>query len=118
MAERNIVIVTGRCAKSKQCFGIRLERRAAKQWGANWAFALKEIEAKKEGYDKTRVRGTFVIEQGYPGCPHCRAAAFFLCECGKVGCHDGESKTVVCPWCGQEGILSGTIDSLDAGTDR
>lgn len=119
MAERNIVIVSNRCSRSKQGFGIRFERRNDKLWAATWAFGLKESAAKKEGYDKTRVKGSFVIEPEYPGCPHRRAKSFFLCgKCGHVACYDDESARVVCPWCARSGEIGGAIESLEAGTDR
>lgn len=119
MGERSIVIVTARCSKSKQCFGIRLERQAANEWAATWSFAMKEGVAKKEGYDKSRVSGAFALAPGYPGCPHCQGHGFFLCGgCGKVGCWNRESRSVICPWCSQTGELSGEIGNLEAGTDR
>lgn len=116
--ERNIVIVTGRCSCSKGGFGIRLERGPDNRWLATWSFALKESLAKREGYDKAQISGSFSLEPSYPGCPHCQGHGFFKCGCGKVACWNGESRTVTCPWCGQTGELGGEIDSLDAGTDR
>ena len=119
MTERAIVIVTGRCVKSKKCFGLRFERRPPKRWAATWSFALKESEAKKEGYDQTRISGSFVVEPSYPGCPHCGTMSFSLCgDCEKLACYDGESSRVVCPWCGEAGDIGSEIDALDAGMDR
>lgn len=115
---RDIVIVTGRCARAKQGFGIRFEGKGRSQWAATWAFPIKEAAARREGYDKTRIDGEFVTDPGFPGCPHCKANAFFLCGCGKLACWDGETRTVTCPWCNQRGELSGTITSLTAGGDR
>ena len=115
---RNIVIVTGRCSPSKQTFGIRFERRSANEWGATWAFSIKESVAKKEGYETTKMDGQFIFEDSFPGCPYCSARSFFLCGCGKLACWTGESRRVTCPWCGQPGELSGQITALDGGTDR
>lgn len=116
--ERNIVIVMSRCSRSKGGFGIRLEHQSSNQWLATWAFAIKEGIAKKEGYDKSPISGSFALQATYPGCPHCQATGFFKCSCGRVACWNQESRTVTCPWCGQSGELSGELTSLDAGTDR
>lgn len=118
MATRDIVIVMGRCSLSNQGFGIRFERRAANEWSATWSFGIKEYVAKKEGYEKAEITGTFVFDDAFPGCPHCSARSFFRCECGKLACWNGESPNFTCPWCGQSGELSGEVTSLDGGTDR
>ena len=117
--ERNIVIVMSRCSRSKAGFGIRIERKPNNQWLATWAFAIKEGIAKKEGYDKSQINGSFALEATYPGCPHCQGHGFFKCGgCGQVACWNGESRSVTCPCCGQSSELSGELSSLDAGTDR
>lgn len=118
MATRNIVIVMGRCSGSKQGYGIRFERKGLNQWAATWAFAIKEAAAKREGYEKTRMDGQFVLDDGFPGCSHCSARGFWLCSCGKLACWNGETRGVTCPWCGQSGELSGQITSLQGGGDR
>jgi len=115
---RNIVIAIGRCSRSKQGLGIRFERRGEDQWQATWSFAIKETIAKREGYAKTQMTGSFSVAESFPGCPHCSAPSFYRCGCGKLACWNGESRTVTCPWCGQTGELSGAITSLDGGTDR
>lgn len=118
MAERNIVIVMARCGQSKQSFGMRFERRNANRWLATWAFAIKDVAAKKEGYDQAEVSGAFGFDDSFPGCPHCGSHSFFKCSCGKVACSKGESKKVLCPWCDSSGELSGNVESLSAGGDR
>ena len=79
---------------------------------------MKEAVAKREGYDKSQISGSFAMEPAFPGCPHCQGRGFVKCGCGKVACWNGESQTVTCPWCGQCGQLGGQIESLDAGGDR
>src|SRR4051812_14852524 len=69
--QRNVVIIMCRCTRSKGGFGVRMERHAADQWIATWAFAIKDNVAKKEGYDQSQIRGSFAFESAYPGCPHC-----------------------------------------------
>jgi TerY-like protein len=118
MTTRNIVVVMSRCSRSKQGYGIRFERKAANQWVATWSFAVKDSVAKREGYEKAEMSGSFTLGDGFPGCPHCSAHGFFHCGCGKLGCWNGESRTVTCPWCAQHGELGGEITSLDGGTDR
>ena len=113
-----VVIVMARCSGSKQSFGIRFEEKARGQWAADWAFAVKETSASKEGYDRGKVTGNFWFDDGYPGCPYCRVRSIFRCGCGKVACWDGERRTVTCPWCNGAGELRGQIDALTAGTDR
>jgi hypothetical protein len=118
MTTRNIVIVMGRCSSSKRGFGIRFERKAADRWIATWSFGIKDSIAKKEGYEKTEMNGSFSFDDAFPGCPHCSAHGFFRCSCGRLACWNGESRVVTCPWCEQGGELSGEITSLDGGGDR
>jgi hypothetical protein len=118
MSTRNIVIVMARCSRSKQGFGIRLERREGDAWFATWAFAIKDAAAKREGYEKTRIDGRFWMDSAFPGCPYCSAHGFCGCGCGRLACWDGESRTVACPWCGRTAELTGEITSLDGAGDR
>lgn len=74
----NVSIVMAVCSKTKKHFGIRLEERSRKTWVATWAFPLKESAGKREGYDKTKITGTFYLDFTYPGCPHCEAKTFTL----------------------------------------
>ena len=118
MATRNVVIVMGRCSRSKQSFGIRFQRREPSQWAGTWAFAIKDQAAKKEGYEKTRVEGEFLFDPTFPGCPHCSSHAFFVCECGKLACMQSESRRVTCPWCNRTADVTGTATRMDGGGDR
>ena len=117
MADRRIVIVMGRCCRAKSGFGVRFERTSAAQWNATWAFGIKPEVARKEGYDKSKIDGSFQFDAAYPGCPHCRARSVFQCSCGKISCWNATSRTVTCPWCGITGELSGQIESMEAGGD-
>lgn len=119
MTERpHVEIVMGRCRHSKAGFGIRFESQGAGRWVADWAFAVKERSARKEGYDRGQIAGSFDFGPKYPGCPHCGAGGCFKCVCGKVSCYDNEARTVTCPWCGGSGVVSGEVRSLGAGRDR
>jgi len=114
----NVVIVMARCSRSRQGFGIRFEEKVRGRWIADWAFAIKETLARREGYDRGTISGAFGFDTSYPGCPHCRAPSIFQCVCGKVACWDGERRTATCPWCGATVELRGHIESLSAGRDR
>ena len=114
----DVVIIMARCSKQKRGFGIRLERIGKNQYVANWAFSIKEASAKREGYDSMTVKGAFATDTAYPGCPHCGAISIVKCGCNKVGCWDGESKFVTCPWCGKRGKVEGQIESLGVESDR
>jgi predicted RNA-binding Zn-ribbon protein involved in translation (DUF1610 family) len=114
----NVVIVISRCSPSRQSFGIRVEERLPGQWVGNWAFAIKEAVAKKEGYVSSEVRGSFEFDSEYPGCPHCGASSIFKCGmCNKIGCWDAEVRVVTCPWCGKTDELAGHIESFIVGGD-
>lgn len=115
---RNIVIVMGRCGQSKQSFGIRFEQRSGHEWAGTWAFAIKETAAKREGYEKTRMEGSFSFDAAFPGCPHCSSRSFFLCGCGKIACMRSEGHRVTCPWCGAIGEVGGAVTNMDGGGDR
>jgi hypothetical protein len=114
----NVVIVLAKCRKHKQPYGIRIEEKQPSVWLADWAFIIQENKARKEGYDRSEIQGTFGIDPAYPGCPYCHSPGFFKCGCGKVACWDGETPVVTCPWCNSKGKLTGAIDNLSAGGDR
>ncbi len=115
---RNVVIVMGRCGVTKQGFGIRFERHGTNQWGATWAFAIKDAVAKREGYEQTQIEGQFAFDDSFPGCPHCSTHSFFVCGCGKLSCMKAEGRRVTCPWCKRTGEVSGQVTSLYGGGDR
>lgn len=115
---RNIVIVAARCGQTAGGFGIRFERTGEAGWSATWAFALKESAARREGYDRSEIKGTIQLSPSYPGCPHCAKAAIVRCgNCGKVSCWDGEVRVVTCPWCKNQAELAGSITTLTSRND-
>ena len=116
MKGKEVVIVMARCQRNRQAFGIRFEQSGG-QWIGDWAFALKESAAKREGYDRSRIAGEFGFAATYPGCPHCRNPEIVRCGCGKVACWD-TAPSVVCPWCGVASRVEGVIEALEAGGDR
>ena len=54
-----VVIVTARCSQTRQSFGIRFEEKGLGQWSADWAFAVTEDAAQREGYDRGMISGVF-----------------------------------------------------------
>jgi len=118
MATRNVVIVMGRRSLSRQGYCIRFERRGGGKWAATWAFAIQDSVARREGYERSTMNGSFIFDDAFPGCPYCRSHSFFSCNCGQLGCWDGSSRAIVCPSCGQAGEPSGDLASLDGGGDR
>ena len=111
-----VVIVRARCSKTKAGFGIRFDHSKG-NWVAGWAFPMNQETMGQNESGTVHTEGQFTIGHGYPGCPECKAASFFRCGCGKVGCWDGESPTVTCPWCDQVGTLQGTMEFLNASED-
>lgn len=113
-----VVIVMGQCTRRREAFGIRFEQQMPERWLADWAFAIKDTLAKKEGYDHNEITGAFEFDVKYPGCPYCEATGIYKCgSCGKVACWDGQL-TVTCPGCKRTARIAGQIDKLSSGGDR
>ena len=110
---KNAVIVMARCQKNRKLFGMRFEQVTDQEWYANWAFKISEEASKREGYDKTTIRGRIGFSGEYPGCPYCEQRGGVVCSCGKQNCH-GQSQTMKCAWCGIEGTVGGDATSLDS----
>lgn len=111
-------IIIAKCSKLKELFGIRTENIDNDNWVSNWAFKIKEDVVKREGYDKTKIEGSFLISPEYPGCPYCGNNNYVYCCCGKVSCHNSNDEIFTCPWCGNSGPLSGPVTEMDIGSDR
>ena len=93
-------VVMARCGKSGKLYAIRAQQ-SENGWQLTWAFALDESKAKREGYDKTSVKGQISFSNEFPGCPHCGADAIYQCgKCNKISCYAGTESKVVCKWCG------------------
>lgn len=116
----HVVILTARCRSNRQLFGVRFEEDPllTGRWRADWAFDLKEDRAKREGYDKTTLEGSFDYQKDYPGCPHCFSRRLVKCSCGKVFCYDGKGGQLTCPWCGATGRVTGVASKVDVDRDR
>ena len=113
--ERIAKVALAKCQKSKQLFGIRMEQKGYGTWELTWAFALDARYARKEGYDKESVNGSFSCGPEYPGCPYCGSRQWVKCTCGKLGCWHGEGM-FTCPWCGRSGeVVSVESMSIEGG---
>lgn len=109
------------CGEGKKAFGIRFEEYED-EWMATWAFPIKkEGAAKRERYDKTKLRGLIRLGDDYPGCPYCKSRRFVICgDCGGLNCNLHENDEIfTCGWCGESGALVAYEgDGFNAGADR
>ncbi|MBP3542151.1 MAG: hypothetical protein J6K72_10140 [Clostridia bacterium] len=100
-AFKEATVLLAKCKQTSQTFGIRTEKRSDGNWYCNWAFRLKEHNAKNEGYTSTSVSGTVKLDDEYPGCPYCGSASWFCCgSCGQITCWSTE-ELVTCKWCNE-----------------
>lgn len=94
------------CEETKKQFGITVDPRGNNTYAFCWGFKIKDDQAKREGYDKTRVRGLVMYENDFNGCPHCGSKHFYICNrCGKVCCYHGE-EYMTCPNCGASATVA------------
>ena len=116
--KKEAVVLLSKCGAHQRTYGITAEKTAQEEWCMVWAFPLKESTARREGYDKTSIRGQLYTGPEYPGCPYCGARLFNVCSCGHVFCNDGGTVSK-CPWCGNTGCFSGEYDGrgITAGGD-
>jgi len=106
-------VLLAKCGGPDKTYGIRVEQRGG-DWVSTWAFPIDETKAKREGFHKTKITGSFRPAPEYPGCPYCQNNNLLQCGCGKMFCYKepralsksetkNESKTdnaLKCPWCG------------------
>ena len=111
----NAKVITVKCEKTKKLYGVRMEEVSRNNWVGNWAFPIKESQAKMEKYDREKMSGTFSLDAEYPGCPHCGAMGIFKCSyCGTLNGHDGASH-VTCAQCGKDADIGGNITEMSGG---
>lgn len=99
------VIILAKCPQTHKTYGMRVENTENSSWLISWAFPIKETTAKREGYDKTSVKGNILFSDGYPGCPHCGNTPVTLCSCGHLNCTHLRNGVFTCEWCGMKGEL-------------
>lgn len=116
--KKDVVICAARCAKSKNLFGLRVERISGNDWAITWAFRVKEEIAKKEGFTSQSIEGNFDFPPEYPGCPYCEAPGLVVCGCNCISCMSDSTKRHTCPDCGLSDVPSENARELRAGLDR
>ena len=110
---REANVVLARCRKSRQTYGIRIERRTDNVWYCTWAFPISEEGASHEGYGSSMISGRVEIDGEYPGCPYCGGMGWVSCgKCSKLTCWDYAEKYFNCMWCGNSGEIS-TAETFD-----
>ena len=106
-------VVLSKCSKHNKTFGIRVEKRE-NDWVRTWAFPIDEAKAKREGFDKTKIKGSLDGVDGFPGCPYCGNQDFMIClGCGKMSCLNNEMKTAYCHWCNTQINDINAMESFD-----
>jgi len=113
----NAAVVMFKCTREfkNKAFGVRFQETSEGRWERTWAFKLSENSAKREKYDRVRLKGSIGDRDDYPGCPYCGTRNYFLCDgCGGLNCWDG-SRRVTCAHCRKSGeITEGVIDEIKA----
>ena len=126
-------VILAKCGTNNRTYGIRVELRES-VWVRTWAFPIDDGKAKREGFDKTKIKGKFPPADGYPGCPYCGTNELIQCGCGKMFCYkasgshiksekksekkqekgsESSSTTYRCPWCG---FTSSEIETVESFT--
>ena len=115
--EREARVALCKCKEGKKVYGVRFEK-SQNGWKYTWAFKIKEVSEKREGYTSTQIIGNIQPTPNYPGCPYCRAHSFVICECGKLNCNNGKTEEFVCEWCGKKGeLVDYRGDGFQSGED-
>jgi len=115
---RTAVVIVGKCALGRGLFGMRTEKTESSSWLITWSFPIDEVSAGRENYGDTEVTGAIAFATGIRCCPRCQADSFTRCgSCGKVTCWRSEVTTSTCQWCGDSGVVSGSITSLSVSRD-
>lgn len=63
--------VMAACERTKQPFGITVDKICSGQYKFVWAFKIDKEKAQREGYGKINVKGNITLDTEYPGCPYC-----------------------------------------------
>lgn len=112
------VIVLAKCGEAHKSYGMRVEKTGKDQWLVTWAFPINDTAAKREGYDKTTIKGDIVFDPDYPGCPYCGGTGWTVCSCGHLSCTILRDGIFTCEWCGSQGRIGAyTGEGIKAGMD-
>ena len=105
--KRNEMVIMGCCGKSHKSYGLTV-RQDKKDCIFQWAFKINPTAAKREGFDKNKLKGRVIHDDAFPGCPYCGRQNWFQCDCGCIVCMDefeGDEMLVKCPKCGWKGYV-------------
>ena len=106
-------VILAKCSKHNKSFGVRVEKRE-NDWVRTWAFPIDEAKAKREGFHKTKIKGSLDDTPEYPGCPHCGCHNLLQCyTCNNMICWNGESTSVYCHHCNTQINDIETVESFD-----
>ena len=113
------LVVLSKCGEVHKTYGIRTEKKSVDSWAFTWAFPIRESSAKREGYDKSSIRGNIQCTEEYPGCPYCKQRNFIFCSgSGHINCYVVKGDTFTCEWCSMQGkLVDYTGEAIKAGTD-
>lgn len=99
------------CEETKKPYGITVDPVLGRLKFV-WAFKIDKAKAHREGFDGKHVNGAIILDDNFPGCPHCGEKRFYICgSCGVVVCWHGQER-VACPNCKKTGTLK-TAESFD-----
>ena len=115
---KEAVVVLCKCGEVHKTYGIRAEKNGQNNWTFTWAFPIKELTSKREGYDQASVKGSISFADDYPGCPYCGGKNCTVCSCGHLSCTILKNKAFTCEWCGVQGTVEAyTGEAISAGSD-
>ncbi|MHC1740055.1 MAG: hypothetical protein AB9897_02975 [Anaerolineaceae bacterium] len=111
MNELAIAVVSAKCAKNRQTFGISYRQVIRGEWLAYWTFPLTDSTSQREGYADTQLDGVCKFDAHYPGCPYCKTTGLVQCgNCKHISCWDSSHKEFSCAWCGNSGVIGEMAD--------
>ena len=85
--------------ETKMPIGITVDPRQG-CYAFTWAFKINPDQTKRDGYDRTNVRGAVMYDPEFNSCPYCGSNQFCICNrCKKVVCYHSQ-EYVTCPNCG------------------
>ena len=101
MKKKDLMVVMAACYRTKQPWGITLEKKG-NYCEFQWAFKISKEKSHHEGYDKNKFHGEVRFSEDYPGCPHCGTKNFYQCgKCKTIICMpDDIGEKATCPCCG------------------
>ena len=104
--------VMAACERTKQPFGITVDKICSGQYKFVWAFKIDKEKAQREGYGRTKVKGNIILDTEYPGCPYCGEKRHIVCSsCNKFFCYHGQEH-VTCLNCGTSGNVV-SVEQVD-----